>query len=189
VAGDAGNGPEAIALVQRTRPDVVLLDLQLPELDGLAVLRAIRGKDLRCRVLVLSSHCNDYTLYLVERAGVDGFVDKNSDTVAALRQALVAIAEGKPYFSPAFARLKARRRRDPSSFDKILTDREQMVLKMIGSIMADREIAETLAISPQTVAKHRFNILKKLGLGSTTALTRYAREHGFSQDLARSSSP
>lgn len=189
VVAEAGKGTEAIAVITQTHPDLVILDLQLPDLDGLAVLAAIRAKGETCRVLVLSSYCNNYTIYLIEKARVDGFVDKNSNTVSSLRVALTAIASGGCHFSKSYNEIKAARRRDPNAFDKILTDREQTVLTLIGRLMTDREIAENLRISIQTAAKHRFNILKKLALPSTIALARYARDHGFSQGLTANLPP
>jgi DNA-binding NarL/FixJ family response regulator len=181
VVAEAASGPEAITVVLATLPDLLILDLQLPGVDGLAVLRAIRAGSASCRVLVLSSHCSDYTLFLVEKARVDGFVDKNSSTVAEVRKAVAAIGAGSCYFSAHYLDTKAARRRDPHAFDKVLSDREQTVLILIGRLLTDGEAATELGISVATVAKHRFNILKKLGLPSTAALARYARDRGFSE--------
>jgi two-component system response regulator NreC len=128
---------------------------------------------------VLSSHCDEYTVFRVEKLRVQGFVDKNTNTVGVLKAAIAAVGQGKAYFSDTFLRIKAARHRNPKSFDKILTDRERSVLAFIGEPQSDREIAARLGISTQTVEKHRFNLLGKLNLQTTTELTRYAREHGF----------
>lgn len=181
VIAEATTGPEAIAVVLATQPDLLILDLQLPGADGLTVLRAIRAGSASCRVLVLSSHCSEYTLYRVEKARVDGFVDKNSSTLAEVRKAVAAIGAGQCYFSARYQEAKAARRRDPQAFDKLLSEREQTVLILIGRLLTDEEAAGELGISSATVAKHRFNILKKLNLPSTPALARYARDRGFSE--------
>ena len=179
VAGEADDGQHAVELVERTRPDLVLLDLHLPNLDGFGVVEAIRKAVPHIRVLILSSHCDEYTVFRAERAHVQGFVDKNTNSVDTLKEAIGAVAQGRVWFSEAFLRAKALRHRDPHSFDKVLTERERAVLALLGEPLKDQEVAARLAISVETVEKHRFNILRKLDLGTTTELIRYAREHGF----------
>jgi DNA-binding NarL/FixJ family response regulator len=131
------------------------------------------------KILILSSHCDEYTVFRAEKVRVQGFVDKNTNSVATLKSAITAVADGKAWYSEAFLRAKAARHRDPRSFDKLLTERERSVLALVGQPLTDAEISAQLAISEQTVEKHRFNILHKLDLESTTELVRYAREHGF----------
>jgi DNA-binding NarL/FixJ family response regulator len=179
VAGEASDGRRAVQLVTDTMPDLVLLDLHLPGLDGFRVVEEVRKIAPHIRVLVLSSHCDEYTVFQAERAHVNGFVDKNTNTVATLKQAIEAVVHGKVWFSETFQKVKAARHRDPNSFDKLLTDRERAVLVLLGEPQSDQEIAQHLAISQETVEKHRFNILRKLELSTTTQLVRYAREHGF----------
>ena len=185
VVGEADDGRKAVEVVAEKLPDLVLLDLHLPHLDGFAVVEEIRKVSPEVRILVLSSHCDEYTVFRAERARVQGFVDKNTNSVATLKQAISAVAEGKVWFSEAFLRSKARRHRDPVSFDKLLTDRERSVLCLIGEPLVDAEIAQRLGLSEATVEKHRFNILKKLGLHTTAELVRYARDHGFTLSARR----
>lgn len=185
VAGEAGDGRSAVPLVMRTTPDLVLLDLHLPGLDGFGVVAALRHQLPELRILVLSSHCDAHTVYRIERARVQGFVDKNTSAVASLKQAITAVSSGQTYFSEAFRRVKAVRHGDPFSFDKVLSDRECMLLALIGEPLTDAEIAARLDISRGTVEKHRFNIMGKLGLKSTAQLVRYAVEHGFTLSAGR----
>lgn len=185
VVGEAGDGRRAVALVVETAPDLVLLDLHLPNLDGFGVVEALRQASPHVRILVLSSHCDDYTVFRAEHARVQGFVDKNTSAVAALRQAITAVAEGRVYFSEAFLNVKAARHRNPHSFDKLLTERERAVLALLGEPLSDGEAAGRLGISKETVEKHRFNILHKLGLQSTAELVRYAVQHGFTLGATR----
>jgi DNA-binding NarL/FixJ family response regulator len=185
VVGQAGDGHAAIELVKKLRPDLVLLDLHLPSLDGFSVAEAIQEHTPSTRILVLSSHCDEYTVYRAERAHVQGFIDKNTNSVAALKSAISAVMDGKVSFSDAFKRIRAARIRDPQSFDKLLTQRERDVLTLVGEPLGDDEIGRRLDIAADTVAKHRFNLLRKLGLKTTTDLVRYAREHGFTLSAPR----
>lgn len=179
VVGEAGDGKQAIEIIRQFEPDMVLLDLHLPNLDGFAVVEEVRKTRADVIILLLSSHCDDYTVFRAEKAGVQGFVDKNTNSVAALKQAIAQVTSGKASFSPAFQRIRAQRRADPNSFDKVLGNRERTVLTLVGLSLRDSEIAERLGISEQTVSTHRLNIIRKLGLNNTAELVRYARDHGF----------
>lgn len=179
VVGEADDGQRAVEMIGRTRPQLVLLDLQLPTLDGFGVVAAIRLIAPEVKILILSSHCDRYTVFRADAANVQGFVDKNTNSVTAVKDALEAIQEGTKWFSPAFLRVRATHRQDPNAFDKILTDRECAVLALAGVPLSDREIAGELGISPETAEKHRSNILRKLDLQTGVELVRYARTNGF----------
>jgi DNA-binding NarL/FixJ family response regulator len=143
------------------------------------VIDAIRRGPRPPRIIVLSAWCNPYTVYRVERLPVQGFLDKRGATVGALRDALAAVGGGRCYFSEAYCRAKAARRADPQAFDKVLSDREQTVLTLIGDWLTDWEVAKRLGLSPSTAEKHRFNIQRKLGLRTKTELVRYASRQGI----------
>lgn len=179
VVGEAADGATAVDIVAQSKPDLVLLDLHLPKIDGFGVLEQIRAKQPDVAVLVLSSHCDDYTVYRAERAGVQGFVDKNSNSIEALKAAITSVGAGKPAFSDMFRQIQARRHKDPDAFDKVLGKREQTIVALVGQSLRDDEIARRLGISEQTVATHRLHAIRKLGLSGTTDLVRYARDHGF----------
>jgi len=179
VVGEAADGQGAVRLVLETEPDLVLLDLHLPKLDGFGVVEAIRQASPEMKILVLSSHCDDYTVFRAEKARVNGFVDKNTNTVAILKKAITAVGEGRLFFSPEFQRIRFERQMNPYAFDKLLTRRERAILTLIGEPFQDWEIAMRLHLAEGTVGKHRFNILKKLDLKTTDELVRYARAHGF----------
>src|SRR5690606_1022258 len=116
VVGETDDGARAVELVTRTTPDLVLLDLHLPNIDGSGVVEAVRQIEPETKVLVLSSHCDEYTVFRAERAHVQGFVDKNTNTVEGLKAAISAVAAGRVSFSPAFQRIKNARLKDPQSF-------------------------------------------------------------------------
>ncbi len=179
LAGVCTTGAEARALLPQTAPTLVLLDLQLPDCDGLDLIDELRAGSPGLRILVLSSRCDPLAVYRIDRAHLNGFIDKNSQTVEMLGSALAAIAAGGVYFSPAFLAERMKRRNDPHSFDKILSDREQTVLLGLAACLDDRQIAAQLGISRETAEKHRFNLMRKLGLKSIPEILRYARAQGF----------
>lgn len=179
VVGEAGDGVTAVEVIARTRPDVVLLDLQLPALDGFGVMAATAGAAPEIKFLILSSHCDAFTVHRAEEMRVQGFVDKNTSSVGAVKEALAAIQQGAVWFSPAFREIKAAQHHDPAAFDKVLSDRECAVLARVGVPLADAEIAAELGISRETVEKHRANILRKLGLQTNLELVRYAQAKGL----------
>jgi two-component system response regulator NreC len=181
VVGETDSGVEAVDLILKRKPDVVVLDLSLPDMDGFNVAERVLKVMPSLRILMLSSHCDDYTLFRVEKSGVHGFIDKNSNTIEILRDALKSISEGRIYFSQAFQNARMARRTDPRSFIKILSDWERAILSLIGQGLSDDEIGERLNLSPRTVQTHRSNILRKLNLKGTPKLIAFAIENGFTQ--------
>jgi len=186
VVAEADDGRRAIAIVTATKPDLVLLDLHLPGADGFEVIEGIKKAKPDIRVLVLSSHCDEFTVFKAEEAGVRGFVDKNTNDFATLKKAIAAVASDGEWFSPAFIRLQAARKKDPHAFDKLLTNRERAIAVLVANALRDDEIARRLSISVETVAKHRLTIFRKLNLANMTEFLRYAREHGFTLSPPRS---
>jgi two-component system nitrate/nitrite response regulator NarL len=179
IVAEASDGIAAVAEIRAKHPDLVLLDLQLPHLDGFGVVEEVRQFAPETLFLAISSHCDAYTVFRTEQAGLHGFVDKNTSTVESLKQAIQSISEGRYYFSDSFRAVRSDRHYDTNSFDKLLTERERVILTLIAEPQSDDEIALRFAISANTAKKHRFNILRKLGLQTTHELVRYAREHGF----------
>lgn len=187
VIAQTGSGIEAVSLIIAHRPDIVLLDLGLKDMDGFNVADRVLQELPWLKILILSSLCNDYTLFRVEKMGARGFVDKNSNTTQELRDALRVIATGETYFSQVFCDARAARRADPRSFTKILTDHERAILSLIGLGLSDNEIAKRLSISPNTARTHRHNILRKFDLKGTPKLIAFAVANGFTQFAANPS--
>ncbi len=181
IVGVVGDGEAAIQLVAAMRPDLLLLDLDLPRLDGFAVADAVKRVSRTSRIIAVTASRASYTLYRVERAGFDGYIDKGASSFGALREALAAVALGRRYHSPVFAAVKEARLRDPNAFDKVLSNRELEVLSLIGLSMNDEEIGGSLGICAKTVETFRHRILKKLGVRGTPKLIRFAIEKGFTQ--------
>jgi DNA-binding NarL/FixJ family response regulator len=184
VIGEAGSGSEAISLAAELKPDVVVLDLSMPDQSGLEVAARLRGGSIPPRILILSMHDNaEYVLESV-RAGAHGYLLK--DTAAAeLRTAIRAVCRGESYFSPPVAtRLTAAVRGEYGSTNTglhMLTAREREVLVGIAHGRTNKEIAAELGISHRTVETHRESLMRKLQIRTVAELTRLALEAGMIQ--------
>jgi DNA-binding NarL/FixJ family response regulator len=170
VAGEAGDGPAAISLAESLRPDIVLLDLKLPGMDGVAVLRPLRAAGLR--VLVLTSATEPSTAAAAVRAGAAGVVYKDIDP-AALVRAIRSVHDGNVLLAPEAVGSLIRGSRADT-----LTAREREVLAGIADGKSNREIARLLRVSEKTVKAHVSAVLAKLGVQDRTQAAVYAVRHG-----------
>ena len=180
VVGEAGTAAAAITLVRELRPDVVLLDINLPDESGLKVAEAIRQPGVR--LLMLSVHDDREIVRESVRIGAHGYLRKDT-TPADLRAAIRAVHAGDAWFSPSVARTLAEAIRDqpaavPESLER-LTEREREVLVRIARGLSNKEIAGELGISVRTVESHRDSLMRKTGMKNVAALTRLAIEAGM----------
>ncbi len=176
--GDAGDAPETIALVEPTKPDLVLCDLQMPNGGGIAVVKAC-AETVPVVILTVSEAERD--LLDAVAAGAMGYLLKSSDP-EELRRALWKAAQGEPVFSPSLAGLvlrEFRRMTDRSGPTEALSEREREVTQHVARGHTYKEIGEELHISPKTVENHVRNILGKLRLNRRQELIRYAVDHGL----------
>ncbi|MFT3829433.1 MAG: response regulator transcription factor [Opitutaceae bacterium] len=179
---EAGNGADALAVCGQLQPDLLLLDLELPDIDGLDLLDELRRHAAAVlRVLVLSSHTEPFALSRLRSAEIHGFVDKNEQTPETLCAALREVVAGHRYFSATVDRGHAALRADPRAFDKLLSDREQELLRLFGQGLSNDEVAARHGLTPVTARNHRRNIMGKLGIHSTPELIQYAIENGFAR--------
>lgn len=177
VVGEAGTGGEAIALAERLQPDVLVLDIGLPDIDGVAVARGLRKTLPALKLLALSVHAERLVVQQMLKAGADGYVVKTS-ALEELVQALRAVAQGKVYLSPEITREALPG--DPAVEEgALLASRERQVLALLAEGKRSSDIAELLHISPATVEAHRRNIMRKLGLHTVAELTKYAIRQGL----------
>ena len=175
VVGEAGSAAETLDMVKRERPDVLLLDISLPDRSGFDVLTEMRPMETAPLVVVLTWHTEPSYAARAIAAGAHGYVSKNvepEELLAAIR----AVSRGEQVMPPGVEQLLANGDGHPAS---ALTAREQQVMEMLGRGMTNREIAEHLEISIKTVDTHRGHVLKKLGLRNNSELTRFAVKHGY----------
>jgi RNA polymerase sigma factor (sigma-70 family) len=184
VVAEAGNGEEALSLIDRYDPDVAILDITMPGMSGIEVLTKLRQKPARAGVLILSMHDHaEYVLGAV-RAGADGYVLKNAGP-AEVRDAVRAVAEGREAFSPRIRQQLSSALRDEAARaagrDRLeqLTPREREVLARVAGGKTSREIAEEFGISHRTIETHRESIMRKLQIRTVAGLTRFAMEAGL----------
>ena len=183
LVGEATGGYEALDLADQTRPDILLLDLSMPDLDGISVTREIRHRLPEARVLILTVHEEQALLREAIRAGASGYVLKQA-AEGELLSAIHVLMRGDMYVDPAMMRdlLHDTVERAPSPASEAaesLTSRETEVLKYIVRGYTNRQIGEELSISVRTVEGHRANLSSKLGIQSRVEFVRYAREHGL----------
>ena len=179
IAGEAGNGREAVELAEKLHPDVVVMDVAMPELNGIEATRRLASSSPHTRVLALSMHKDSVYVREILRAGARGYLLKDSidtDLISAVR----AVAKGDGYISPGVsdAVLSDYRRHVTDPLD-LLTSREREVLQMIAESKTNKEIAVALNLSVYTVEAHRGKIMEKLNLHSTGELVRFAVRHGL----------
>jgi len=184
VIDEAGTGREAVAKAQAVLPDVVLLDVAMPELNGLGATRMIKAQSPGVQVLILTMHDREDYLFQALRAGASGYVLKGADTEDLLA-AVRSVARGEVYLYPPIAKelvseylRRVESGEDLASYDG-LTDREREILQLIAEGKTAANIAEDLHISPHTVHSHRDNIMSKLDLHDRAALIRYAIRRGL----------
>ena len=176
VVGEAGDGYECLNLANKTKPNIVLLDLNMPNLDGLQVLNIMKQQKMMCKVIILTIHNEvDYLIKALDN-GCDGYVLKDSD-FDTLKRAIFSVYSGDTYIEPSLVPLlnSSLAERDVLK-EKVsdLTKRELEVLKMIASGAFNKEIALTLNISERTVKNHVSNIFKKIGVSDRTQAAVFA---------------
>jgi DNA-binding NarL/FixJ family response regulator len=174
IVGEASNGREAVALARKISPEVIIMDISMPELNGLEATRQIVKSLPDARVLVLSSYDDAGCVEKLIEAGVKGFISKRS-AANQLPDAIRQVRLGKTYFSPEIAKRVLERRNRPSE----LTVRETEVLQLIAEGLPNKGIAAQLGISIKTVEKHRQSAMDKLNIHEIAGLTRYAMSQGM----------
>ncbi len=183
IVGETGDGLEAVQLTIRLRPDVLVLDLMMPGLNGIDVTRQVTRQVPQTRVVLLSMYAGeDYVLEAL-RNGASGYVLKDA-SISELIQAIRDAVAGRRYLSPPLAERAIDayvRQTQESALDpyETLSDREREVLHLAAEGLTSAEIAERLSLSPRTVESHRSSMMRKLGLHTQTDLVRYAIRKGI----------
>ena len=179
VAGEAADGREAVRLAAELRPDIVVIDIGMPLLNGIDATAQILRENPQIGVIILSMHADESYIMRALNAGAKGYLLKDSaddDLLKAVR----TVAEGKPFFSPVIAHTLLedyvklmREHRAMDSYD-LLTEREREVLQLLAEGKSNKEVASLLGLSPYTVESHRNNLMQKLNLHNTADIVLYA---------------
>jgi DNA-binding NarL/FixJ family response regulator len=184
VAGEAKDGREAVTLAASLRPQVILLDIAMPMLNGIEAARQILAANPAARIVILSAHSDEEYVQRAIAVGIAGFLEKQS-SAEILTKAIRTVATGKPFFSAVIARrmqVEAAKPRDRDGLLKVngnrLTSRECEVLQLVAEGAANKQVAAALNISIKTVEKHRQHLMDKLNIHDTAGLTRYAISTG-----------
>ncbi|OLC54647.1 MAG: DNA-binding response regulator [Acidobacteria bacterium 13_1_40CM_4_69_4] len=181
VVGEAGDGREAIHLAETTHPDVVILDLAMPALNGLDAARDILRNSPRAKAILLTMHTEDPYVLEALRAGISGYVLKTQATID-LVQAIREVTRGAIYLSPGVSKTVVDAYRSKSDLPPDpLSPREREVLQLVAEGKTTKEVAALLGVSVKTAESHRTRIMSKLGIHETAGLVRYAIRRGIVQ--------
>ena len=184
VVGEAGDGHQAIQRAKELEPDLILLDLSMPRVDGMTAIKEIKRSSPEAKILVLTVHKTEEHVLETLKSGATGYILKDASHEEFLL-AMRSVLEAKQYLSPDISArivegyLNGRESGEPTSPWKSLTPRERQVLKLIAEGYKSKDIGQFLCISEKTVAKHRSNIMNKLDLHSASELTAYAIKRGL----------
>lgn len=178
LVGTAASAEEALPLVAAREPDLMVVDLQLPGMDGLDFVQMARQARPQARALILSSLMDPLALTRVRERGVEGYLEKDASP-ERLAEAMTAVAAGRPYFSARYLETLAREGAKAEAIGKILSRREQEVLTQVVAGKTSREIADFYGIGLRTVEFHRANVMAKLNATNTAELLSQARLRGM----------
>ncbi len=184
VIGEAGDGLEAIEKVKELEPDVIVMDISMPSLNGLQATRRIKRQNLNAHVLILTIHDNDQFFFQALQAGADGYVAKVAPEWELLT-AIRSVHQGNCYLNASVTKLLVNeymervKRGDQRAPYDLLTDREREILHLVASGHSNREIAKFLNISEHTVHNHRAHLMEKVGVHDRLELLKYALREGI----------
>lgn len=183
VVGQAGDGRTAVALVQKLQPDIVIMDIGMPNLNGIDATQQMLAENPHLKILALSTHSDAWMVAKMIRAGAKGYMLKES-AFSELANALDVIMEGKTYLCSKIAGVVftdyVNMLTNPNwKLGELLTTREREVLQLVAEGRTTRQIAQILGLSPKTVDSHRDHIMKKLNIRTVAGLTKYAIQEGL----------
>jgi two-component system response regulator NreC len=181
IVGEAGDGREAVRVVDKCVPDLLIIDLSMPRLNGMEAIREIRSRHSEIKIIVLTVHKSDEYIVASLESGANGYILKDASH-SELILAIEYVMDGKIFLSPSISDkvvdvyLEQKKKIKRKTGQDILTSREREVLKLIAEGYKNKDIGSHLCISSKTVEKHRSNLMHKLDLRNTAALTAYAIE-------------
>ena len=175
---EAASAAEALRVCADLAPDLVVLDLALQETDGIELARQLRRRLAKTGILALCESSQPIALNRIREVGVHGLIEKDQP-IEILEEAMTEVAEGRRYVTAALSRAQAELADDPDGFTKVLSGREQDVLRLVSQGRTSRDIARRLDLSPRTVETFRYRLQRKLGVRNTAGLIQYAFRHGL----------
>jgi DNA-binding NarL/FixJ family response regulator len=161
--------------------DLVAMDLDLPDGDGLDLAREFTSADPHLRVVAISSRIDEHTLSRVVESGAMAFIDKTADDLKRLESALRDVMDWRMYFSRSVHDIQIRQREDPQSYAKVLTEKELAMLKLFGLGLSNQDIADREGVELSTIQGHRKSVMRKLQVGTSLELMRFAIAKGFTR--------
>ncbi len=176
---ECSDGLEALKLIEENNFGLVITDLIIPKMDGLALARSIHEVSRSVPILAISSECDEYTVRQVNRSGILGFIDKKEVSMGMLFEAIEAVSSGHTYQSKSVRRIINKMLEDSDSYHLILSEREIEILQAIVSGLEKDEIAKRFGITEPTVRRHKHNVMKKLDLPDEASLVRFALDCGM----------
>ena len=181
IVGETGDGEEAVECICRTKPDCVLLDLELLGMSGFEVISAVREQLPWMRFILVSAHCTRWSVYLAKKFHVVGFVDKRPNHLSDIKEAIHQVNAGGFYYSKSYQSITIQLQYEPCRIAQVLSDREQELLLLLIEPHSIEDIASRTGLSPGTVKNHRNHILQKLCMPNRLQLIRYAHDMGFAR--------
>jgi DNA-binding NarL/FixJ family response regulator len=180
VSGEAATGAEAAKLLRHKRPDLLLVDLQLPDMNGYELLQRIRMFWTRLPpVIAITCHCDDFAVVMAKEFSLEGFVDKNCEGTATIANAVRTVLSGGHYYSMSYVKKLQELQRDQAAFNKLLTSRQRTIFRLNAHGFDDGEVSRRLKIALRTAENHRLKAMGKLGINSIFELVAYALKKGF----------
>lgn len=178
VAGEASDGLEVIKKIKELSPDIVIMDISMPNMTGLEATDVIQREFPKTKVLILTMHENEDYAYQIFRSGAAGYILKNAEKKEFI-DAIRTVYKGEKFFSRAISDVTSKNYVSKTSSSVPITRREKEILKLIVDGLTNQEIADKLFISPRTVDTHRSNLMQKLEIKNTAGLVRFAIENGI----------
>ena len=178
VIAEAGSGTAAVMLAENHQPDLIIMDIELPELDGLEAAKKIKAAGIKTSIIILTMHKEAELFAMASEEFIDGYLLKD-DAFDELVYAIRAVLRGERFISSSLGEIKDKPLIVPAFTDTILTKREREIVAVVAEGLSNKEIAKKLYISVKTVESHRANIMDKLGLKNLAELVKYAVKSGI----------
>lgn len=179
IVGEASDGREAVEMARRLLPDLVIMDISMPLLNGLEATRQIREKLPQCKILVLTVHDNREYVHQILKAGASGYLVKKT-AASTLFEAIQAVYQGEAFFSPSISKILMEDFIEKRGEDEEpLSPREREILQLVAEGRSNKEISEILCLSVKTIESHKENIKRKLGIQDHAGMIKYAIRKGL----------